>query len=107
MARHPFVDPFIIRVGRVLQFDTTGAQLVNAAIEVVRSERDVLNTFTSITPQELLDLVYLTVFALALIERNADLATRARHRLREKAGNLTFDVEVLDFTEIEDTFIVI
>src|SRR5471030_2002853 len=41
----------------------------------------------------------------ALIDRDADLAARAGHRLGLEAGQLAFDVEVADLAEIEETLV--
>src|SRR6185437_8608124 len=41
----------------------------------------------------------------ALVDRDADLAARAGHRLRLQARELALDVEVADLPEIEEAFV--
>src|SRR5471030_2109692 len=41
----------------------------------------------------------------ALVDRDADLAARAGHRLGLEAGQLAFDVEIADLAEIEEALV--
>jgi hypothetical protein len=68
-------------------------------VDVGRAERDVLDALALVLAQELLDLA---LVVLALVQRDADLAAGAGHRLGEQAGLLALDVEVADLAEVEE-----
>src|SRR5579859_441207 len=105
MAGQALVDQVEIGVDGVLQTDTVGGQLVDGLVEVRAAQGDVLDAFAIIGLQEFLDLVELAVIALRFVQRDADLAARAGHRLREQAGDLALDVEIADLAEIEELLV--
>ena len=61
-----------------------------------------LDALALIFAEELLDLA---LVVLALVERDADLAAGAGHRLGEEAGLLALDVEVADLAEVEEPLV--
>src|SRR5690348_6501958 len=95
-------EKLVIRVGRVLERNSAAADDVHALVDVRGAERDVLDALALIFAEELLDLA---LVVLALVERDADLAARAGHGLREEAGDLPFDVEVANLAEVEELFV--
>src|SRR5512139_2400325 len=102
VARQALVDHVVIAVGRVLETDAVGAKRIDGRENIVSSQRDMLDPFTAIFAQELLDLA---LIVLALVERDPDLVVRGGHRAREQPGLRTFDVEVAYLAEVEDLFV--
>src|SRR5438093_9032856 len=61
-----------------------------------------LNTLTVIGAQVFLDLALVVG---AFVDRNADLAARARHRFAFQPRQLAFDVEVANLAEIKQPLV--
>ena len=61
-----------------------------------------LDALAAVLGQVLLDLA---LVVLALVDRDADLAARRGHRLREQPGLLALDVEVADLAEAEQPLV--
>ncbi len=99
------VDAFEIGVGRVLERDAARAQRVDASRRCRRCRARCAGC-----PRPCSRCRYSSIWRLVvlrLIERDADLAARARHRLGEEAGLLAFDVEVADLAEVEELLVVV
>ena len=110
-ARHVFAvvadalaDAFEIGVRRGLERDTVRAERFDAFVNVVGAERDVLDALAAIVLQEFLDLALVVT---ALVERDADLAARAGHGLRDETGLFALNVEIADLAEVEDALVVV
>src|ERR1700760_4163639 len=73
---HAGLNALVIRVRRTLKSDLIRAQNVNRPINVIRSERNVLNPLALVLAQVFLDLA---LVVLRLIDRDPDLPARARH----------------------------
>src|SRR5580704_14222880 len=103
VAFHPIVHPLVIGVGRILKRDAPGAQRFDRVVDVVGAESDVLNAFAAIGMQIFGDLRFVVG---GFVDGNADFAAGACHGFGLEAGHLAFDVEIADFAEIEEPFIV-
>src|SRR5512146_3073011 len=102
MAFDALGQKLVIGVGRVLEGNAAVADDVDRLVDVRRAERDVLDALAFVLAQELLDLA---LVVLALVERDADLAARAGHRLGEEAGLFALNVEVADLAEVEELLV--
>src|SRR6202008_3789113 len=69
---------------------------------IVGGQRDMLDAFASVGVEIFLDL---RAFVSRLVDGNADLPARARHRLAAQARDLALDVEVAHFVEIEQALV--
>src|SRR5262249_10155184 len=92
VAGDALVDELVVRVDRVLEDHATLTELLDRSEDVFRRQREVLDALAVVLADELFDLA---LVVLALVERDADRAVRRNHRLREEAGRLALDVEVL------------
>ena len=102
VARQPRRERLVVRVGRVLERDAARAQRLDRRVDVVGAERDVLDALAAVVDQVFLDLALVVG---ALVDRDADLAAGARHRLALEAGQLALDVEVADLAEVEQPLV--
>src|SRR5687767_15214702 len=102
MPRHARLDALVVRLRRVLKGHALPPKHVDGSIDVLGSQRDVLDPLPVILPQVLLDLA---LVVLRLIDRNPDLPARARHGAREQARLLPLDVEVPDLPEVEELLV--
>src|SRR3546814_17709500 len=71
-------------------------------VDVAGAERDVLDALALVLLEVFGDL---RLVVGALVDRNADLAAGACHRLRLQPGQLALDVEVADLAEIEEELV--
>ncbi len=71
--------------------------------QVIGQEGDVLDAFAVELHQELFDLP--GALGRLFVQRNTDHAIRCGHGTRSQAGVLTLDVEVADFTEVEQLLV--
>src|SRR3546814_5570132 len=71
-------------------------------VDVAGAERDVLDALALVLLEVFGDL---RLVVGALVDRNADLAAGACHRLRLQPGQLALDVEVADLAEIEEALV--
>src|SRR5690606_5385288 len=99
VAGDALVHQLVIGLDRVLQLDATGAQFFYGAVDVLRGHGEVLDAFAIVLADELFDL---RILVLALVQRDADGLVRRDHRLREQAGGLALDVEILLLFKAED-----
>src|SRR6266403_1453018 len=90
MVRQALADHLVIGVRRVEQLDARAAQLVDGGIDVAAMQRDVLNALAVILLEIFLDL---RAVVRRFVDRDADLAARAGHRLGLEARELALDVE--------------
>ena len=72
------VDLLVVGVGRVLERHALRAQRLDRLVDVAGAERDVLDALAVIGREIFLDL---RLVVGALVDRDADLAARAGHRL--------------------------
>src|SRR3546814_7795267 len=72
------------------------------SVDVAGAERDVLDALALVLLEVFGDL---RLVVGALVDRNADLAAGACHRLRLQPGQLALDVEVADLAEIEEALV--
>src|SRR6185437_12711609 len=86
MTGHAGIARLIISIRRALESHALAAQDVPGAIDVLRTEGDVLNALATVFAQILLDL---TLVVLGLVDRDTDLAARTGHRAREQARVLS------------------
>src|SRR6267378_4494679 len=98
MVWQALADHLVIGVRRVEQLHPRAAQLVDGGIDVAAMQRDVLDPLAVI----LLDL---RAVVRGFVDRDADLAARAGHRLGLEAGQLALDVEVADLAETEQPLV--
>src|SRR5690606_26210486 len=73
-------------------------QDVDRSEDIVRAECNVLDALAVVLAQILLDL---RLVVLRLVDRNSNVAARARHGATELAGLLSFDVEVANLAKVE------
>src|SRR5229473_1615992 len=102
VTRQALVDLLEIGVRHGLERHALGPERLDRLVDVVGAERDVLDALAVIGREVFLDL---RLVVGALVDRDADLAARAGHRLALQPGELAFDVEVADFAEIEEAFV--
>ncbi len=103
MAGDAAFELLIIGVGRILERDTALAHGLDGGEDVVRAERDVLDTLAAVVAQELLDL---GMIVPALVQGNADLAAGTGHGLGDEARlGCLLDIEIADFAEVEDALV--
>src|SRR5882762_5209538 len=102
MVRQALLDHLVISVRGVEQLHARGAQLVDGGIDVRGVQRDVLDALAVILLEVFMDL---RALVRGLVDRDADLAAGAGHRLGLEAGQLAFDVEVADLAEIEQPLV--
>src|SRR5262249_35068250 len=95
-------DTFVIRIRRILKGYPVAPEDIHRPVDVVRSQRDVLNSLPTVFAQVFLDLA---LVVLRLVDGNADLAARARHGGGEQSGLLALDVEVADLAEVEQLLV--
>src|SRR5690606_13648470 len=81
VAGHARIDPFVVRIRRILELNALASQHIDRGKDIVGAERDVLNAFALILAQVFLDL---RLVVLRLVDRNANTPARARHRTAEK-----------------------
>src|SRR5579862_3721591 len=98
MSRQACGERFVICVGCVLECHSALAQRGHRAVDVTGAERDVLDPFSLVGNEILLDLA---LVVRALVDGNADLAARTRHRLALEPGEPALDVEVAHLAEVE------
>src|SRR5689334_16391339 len=79
MARDALVDELVVGVDRVEKLHAPGAHGVDRAWQVARGERDVLDALAVVAVEVFLDLA--RFFPAFLVDRDADQAAGARHRL--------------------------
>jgi hypothetical protein len=79
VAGQALVDQVVVGVGRVLEHDAGVAQATPPWRRCRRCQRDVLDALAVVEVQVLLDLAL--VVAAFLVDRDADLAAGAGHRL--------------------------
>ena len=103
VAGQPLVDQFVVGVRRVEELGSAARSASTVAVDVAGAQRDVLDALAVVRVQVLLDLP-LPLRAL-LVDRDADLAAGAGHRLRFHAGRLALDVEVADLAEVEQALV--
>src|SRR5690606_1033048 len=99
VAGQALVDQFEIGLDGVLEGNAAALHLLDGLEDVVGGQGDVLDALAVVAAQELLDL---RVLVLALVQRDADGPVGRDHRLREQAGRLALDVEILLLFEVED-----
>src|SRR3989442_4019553 len=102
VVRQALADHLVISVRRVEELHARGAQLADGRIDVAAIERDVLDALAVILLEILLDL---RAVVRGLVDRDADLAAGAGHRLGLEAGQLALDVEVADLAETEQPLV--
>src|SRR5260221_7109392 len=102
MTRKPRVDALVIGVGHGLERHAAGAQRRHRRVDVLGAEGDMLDAFTAIGFEIFGDL---RLVVGALVDRDADLAARAGHRLAAQAGQLALDVEIASLAEIEELLV--
>src|SRR6266403_267592 len=102
MVRQALADHLVIGVRRVEQLHSRAAQLVDGGIDVAAMQRDVLNALAVILLEIFLDL---RAVVRRFVDRDADLAARAGHRLGLEARELALDVEVADLAETEQPLV--
>ena len=71
------------------EFETVGGEPVGAVVDIVGTDRDVLDAFAPVFAQILLDL---TGVVLGFVERDADLAAGGSDGAADEAGDATIDV---------------
>src|SRR5260370_40273397 len=98
MSLNADIDPLIVTVRRTLERHTVAPQDIDRPINVIRSQCDVLNALAMILAQVFL---YLALVVLRFVDRNTNLAARARHRTRQQARLPALDVEVADLPKVE------
>jgi hypothetical protein len=76
VAGHARLDAFVISLGSVLEGNAVRAQRIHCGVDIRARQRDVLDALTVVRAQVLLDLTFVI---LRFVDRNADLAARARH----------------------------
>ncbi len=102
VARQALVDLLVVGVRDRLERHALGLERLDRLVDVVRAQRDVLDALAVIGREIFLDL---RLVVGAFVDRDADLAAGAGHRLGLEAGQLAFDVEVADLAEIEEPFV--
>src|SRR2546426_2857823 len=102
VVRQALADHLVISVRRVEELHARGAQLADSRIDVAAIERDVLDALAVILLEILLDL---RAVVRGLVDRDADLAAGAGHRLGLEARQLALDVEVADLAETEQPLV--
>src|SRR6267154_5923134 len=102
VTRQALVDLLEIGVGHGLEWHALGPERLDRLVDVVGAERDVLDALAVIGREVFLDL---RLVVGALVDRDADLAARAGHRLALEPGELALDIEVADFAEIEQPLV--
>jgi hypothetical protein len=102
MPLDPLRKQLVIGVGRILEHDPALAQDIDRLVDIVASERDMLDALALILAKELLDLA---LVVLALVQRDPDLAARAGHRFGEQAGLRALDVEIANLAEVEEPLV--
>src|SRR5690349_13840944 len=102
MAGQTTVDLLVVGVGHGLEGHTLGLQRLHRLVDVASAERDVLDALAVIGRQIFLNL---RLVVGALVDRDADLAARAGHRLGLQPGQLALDIEVADLAEIEEALV--
>src|SRR5579862_6098330 len=102
VAFYAVVDTLVVRVRGILEGNAMGAQVLDRVEYRLGRERDVLDAFAAVQMQIFLDLRFVVG---RLVDGNADLAARARHRARLEPRQLALDVEVADLAEIEELLV--
>src|SRR2546429_3098549 len=102
MVRQALADHLVVGVRRVEQLHARGAQLIDGGIDVAAMQGDVLDALAVILLEILLDL---RAVVRGFVDRDADLAARAGHRLGLQAGQLALDVEAADLAETEQPLV--
>src|SRR5688572_21761761 len=103
VAGDALVHQLVVGVHGVEELHALRAHRIHGGEEIGGAERDVLDAFAMIEVEVLLDLPrFLAAF---LVDRDADLAAGAGHRLRLHARDLALDVEVADLAEIEQALV--
>src|SRR5580704_11269195 len=102
VTRQARVDLLKVGVRHGLERHPLGLQRLHRFVDVGSAERDVLDALAVIGREVFLDL---RLVVGALVDRDADLAARAGHRLALQSGELALDVEVTDLAEIEEAFV--
>src|SRR3546814_4810435 len=99
----PPIDLLVVGVRHtLLERDPAGLQRFHRSVDVAGAERDVLDALALVLLEVFGDL---RLVVGALVDRNADLAAGACHRLRLQPGQLALDVEVADLAEIEEALV--
>jgi hypothetical protein len=96
------IDRRVVGVRRLHELHAAQPQRFDAAIDVGRRERDVLDAFAVI---RLEILFHLRVGIARLVDGYADLSARAHQRARAQARLLTVNVEVTDLPETEELLV--
>src|SRR5471032_793328 len=102
MPRQARIDLFVIGVGHVLERHALELERLDRQVDVAGAQGDVLDALAVIGQEIFLDL---RLVVGTLVDRDADLAARAGHRLGLEAGQLAFDIEVADLAEIEEALV--
>ena len=102
MTRKPFIQKLVIRVWRVKKGHPFLAQRVDRLVDVGAVQRDVLDALAVVGVEVFLDL---RLVVGGFVDRDADLAARAGHRLGFQARELALDVEVADLAEVEQALV--
>src|SRR3989442_10489140 len=102
MVRQALADHLVVGVRRVEQLHARCAQLIDGGINVAAMHGDVLDALAVILLEILLDL---RAVVGGFVDRDADLAAGAGHRLGLQASELALDVEVADLAAIEQPFV--
>src|SRR3989475_9853572 len=102
MVRQALADHLVVGVRRVEQPHARGAQPADGGVDVRGGQRDVLDALGVILLEILLDL---RAVVGGFVDRDADLAAGAGHRLGLQARELALDVEVADLAEIEQPLV--
>ena len=102
MIGHARVHALVVGLGRIQEAHAVLAQRLDGVVDVAARERDVLDALAVIDVEVFLDL---RLRVRGLVDGNADLAARARHRARREAGLLALDVEVADLAEVEELLV--
>ena len=102
MVGHARVHALVVGVGRVEEAHAIVAHHLHRLEDVGGRERDVLNALAVIDVEIFLDL---RLLVRGLVDRDADLAARARHRARREPRLLALDVEVADLAKVEELLV--
>ncbi len=103
MLGQALVDARIVDIiGRGHELEAGLNKRFDGFVEVMRAQRHVLDAFALVLLQVFLDLPGL---ARVLVDRDSDLAFRARHGAGVQPRQLAFDVEIPNLAEVEEALV--